>query len=224
MKKFLAFLVAIVVVFNFSVFAFAAPGSFVQSPSRNEGPQLVGSDNESEDCEAKLVITPYKDRNTLPEKTLNELETVYKIIANSKDLTSLNSAFAKYVEGKGLLPINLAISDLFDISYYNCDTHDNHGYFRIKLSADTLKNFVGLLHYNNGKWEFVSDAKVLEDGETLQFSIQDLSPFAIVVERDAASVGSPDTGDASYILPVVICICSAALVVVCINLKKRKVA
>lgn len=224
MKKFLALFVAVVVVFNFSVLAFAAPGSFVQSPSRNEAPQLIGGENESEDCEAKLVITPFKDRSTLSEKALNDIEAVYKILVNCKDLTSLNSSFAKFVESKGLLPVNLAVSDLFDISYYNCDEHDDHGTFRIKLSADTLKNFVGLLHYNNGKWEYVSNAKVLEDGETLQFNIKDLSPFAIVVSRDASSIDSPETGDMSYILPVVMCICSAALVVVCVNIKKRKVS
>lgn len=222
MKKFLACCLALIMVFTFSVTVFAAPGSFVQSPSRNDGPILVESENESEECTAKLVVTPYKDRKTLPEKALNEIEEVYKVIVKCKDLTTLNAAFASFVADKGLKAINLAVSDLFDVSYYNCDVHEPHGSFRIKLSANTLNRFVGLLHYKDGEWEFVENAHVLPDGETLEFSIKDLSPFAIVVEKQAGSVVSPDTGDVDFTLPIIMWVCSAALIVICISLKKKK--
>lgn len=222
MKKFLACCLALTMVFVINVTAFAAPGSFVQSPSRNDGPILVEGENESEECTAKLVITPYKERNTLPEKALKAIEEAYKIIAECKDLTSLCSAFASFVTEKGLRAVNLAVSDLFDVSYYNCDIHENHGAFRIKLSADTLKRFVGLLHYKDGEWEFVENARVLPDGETLEFSVETLSPFAIVVEKEADAVVSPGTGDADFTLPIIIWVCSAALIVVCISLKKKK--
>ena len=222
MKKFLAFCLALIMTFLLGTVAFAAPGSFVQSPSRNDGPTLVEGDNESADCEADLVVTPYKDRKDLPEKALKAIEEAYKIIAKCKDLTTLNSAFASFVAGKGIKGVNLAVSDLFDVSYYNCDTHDSHGYFRIKLSADTLKRFVGLLHYNDGEWEFVENARVLPDGETLEFSIKDFSPFAIVVEKEAGTVVSPDTGDVDMTLPIIMWVCSAALIVICVSLKRRK--
>ena len=222
MKKFLACCIALILAFAFNVTVFAAPGSFVQSPSRNEGPTLIEGENESEDCTAELVVTPYKDRKTLPEKSLKEIEEAYKIIGECKDLTTLNSAFASFVAGKGLTAGNLAVSDLFDVSYYNCDTHDFHGGFRIKLHADTLKGFVGLLHYNDGKWEFVDNARVLSDGETLEFSVKELSPFAIVVEKESGPVVSPGTGDVNNTLPVIMWVCSAALIVICISLKKKK--
>ena len=222
MKKFLACCLAVIMLFTVNVTAFAAPGSFVQSPSRNDGPTLVEGENENSDCEADLVVTPYKERKELPEKALKDMEEAYKIIANCKDLTTLNSAFASFVTGKGLRATNLAVSDLFDVSYYNCDTHDGHGYFRIKLGADTLNRFVGLLHYKDGKWDFVDNARVLPDGETLEFSIKDLSPFAIVVEKEAGTVVSPGTGDVDFTLPIIMWICSAALIVVCISIKKKK--
>ena len=223
MKKFLVCCLALIMVFVLGVTSFAAPGNFVQSPSRNEGPEIVEGENESEDCTAELVITPYKERDTLPEKALNEIEKVYKIIASGTDITSLNAAFAAFVTGKGLREVNLAVSDLFDISCYGCDNHDHHGAFRIKLNAETLNRFVGLLHYNDGVWEFVESAHVLSDGETLEFSVKDLSPFAIVVEREAGNVNLPDTGDVSFILPIIMFVSSVALVVVCVSLKKRKV-
>ncbi len=224
MKRILTSLIAVLVVFSLSVGALALPGSFIQSPSRNEAPVLIEGENESSDCTAELVITPYKDRKTLPEKALKDIKTAYDIIAGCKDLTTLNSDFATFVAGKGLKGVNLGVSDLFDVSYYSCDTHDFHGYFRIKLGAETLERFVGLLHYNDGEWEFISNAKVLEDGETLEFRVKDLSPFAIVVEKDSDAVVSPDTGDSiNFVLPVIMLVCSAALVVVCIRIKKKSV-
>lgn len=222
MKKFFALLLAAVMALTVSVTVFAAPGNFVQSPSNNSGPELVEGKNESEDCTADLVVTPYKDRATLSADKLAEIEKVYGIISSGVDLTSLNAKFKSFVAGLGILSSNLAVSDLFDVSYFNCDTHGDHGSFRIKLSAETLRNFVGLLHYNNGVWEFVESARVLPDGETLEFSIKDLSPFAIVVEKDSGSAVSPDTDNMTFALPVIMIVCSAALVFVCVKIKKEK--
>ncbi|MBQ8783607.1 MAG: hypothetical protein IJZ57_07540 [Clostridia bacterium] len=222
MKKFLALLMAVIMVLTVSITAFATPGSFVQSPSNNNGPELVEGSNEDEECTAELIITPYKDRATLPAKALADIEKVYGIIAAGVDLTSLNAEFKAFVASKGLLASNLAVSDLFDVSYYNCDIHDFHGYFRIKLSADTLRNFVGLLHYNDGVWEFVDNAKVLPDGETLEFSIKDLSPFAIVVDTSKGSAVSPETGAEDYTAFVAVITSIAAASVVFVSLKKKK--
>lgn len=222
MKKLMAVFMALVMTLSFSVMAFAAPGSFVQSPSRNDGPTLVEGENEDAECTAELVVTPYKDRKTLPEKALKDIEKAYQIIADCKELTSLCAPFASFVSGKGIPAANLAVSDLFDVSYYNCDIHEHHGAFRIKLNAETLKNFVGLLHYNDGVWEYIDSAKVLPDGETLEFSIKDLSPFAIVVEKEVGSVTPPDTGDIDLTLPIIMLVCSAALIAVCVCIKKRE--
>ncbi len=221
MKKFLALFLAVVMAFAVSVTVFAGPGQFVQSPSNNSGPELVEGENENEDCTAKLVVTTYKDRATLPADKLAEIEKVYDIIAASVDLTSLNAQFKAYVAGLGIASSNLAVSDLFDVSYYNCDTHDNHGYFRIKLSADTLRNFVGLLHYNHGEWEYVKNARVLPDGETLEFSIKDFSPFAIVVDTSKGSAVSPDTGAHDYVAFVAVLAGVLSVATVAVALKKK---
>lgn len=222
MKKFLALCMAVIIVLSVSVAAFAAPGSFVSSPSNNNGPTLIEGTNSDSECTAELVVTPYKDRYNLPAKALADIEKVYEIISACKDLTSLNSDFAAFVASKGLKAVNLAVSDLFDVSYYNCNIHDNHGYFRIKLSADTLRNFVGLLHYNDGAWEFVDNARVLPDGETLEFSIKDLSPFAIVVDTSKGSAISPETGAQDYFVFEVVLVSAVALSVAAVSLKKKR--
>lgn len=221
MKKLLSLFLAVVMAFGVSVIVLAGPGSFVQSPSNNSGPELVEWKNESEDCTAELVVTPYKDRATLPADKLAEIEKVYGIIASGVDLTSLNSQFKSFVAGLGLIASNLAVSDLFDVSYYNCNNHDYHGFFRIKLSADTLKRFVGLLHYNNGVWEFVENAKVLPDGETLEFSIEEFSPFAIVVDTSKGSAISPDTGSDDYVAFAAVLVSFLSVVTIAITLKKK---
>ncbi len=221
MKKFLALFLALVMAFAVSITVLAGPGSFVQSPSNNSGPEIVESENENDECTAELVVTPYKDRATLPADKLAEIEKVYKIIASGVDLTSLNAQFKTFVAGLGLLASNLAVSDLFDVSYYNCDTHDYHGYFRIRLSADTLRNFVGLLHYNNGTWEFIDNAKVLPDGETLEFKVKDFSPFAIVVDTSKGSAISPDTGSYDYVSFVAVLVSVVSLAAVTVTLKKK---
>ena len=57
MKKILCVLVALIMVMGLSVSAFAAPGAFVESPSNNKAPELIEGKNESEDCDARLIIT-----------------------------------------------------------------------------------------------------------------------------------------------------------------------
>lgn len=222
MKKFLALFLALIMAFAVGMTVFAEPGNFVQSPSANEGPELIEGENEDEDCEAILVITPYRDRDTLPEKALSDMEYVYNLIASGVDLTTLCAEFKAFVESLGLTGDDLAVSDLFDISYYSCEEHEDHGYFRIRLSEDALENFVGLLHYNNGKWEFIDNAKVLEDGKTLEFRVKDFSPFAVVVDTSAGSAVSPETGYQNYAVFAVVILSVAVLGIAGISLKKKK--
>ncbi len=222
MKKFLVWCMVVALAVTMSFSAFAAPGKFVQSPSNNPCPDLIEGSNSDPDCTAELVITAYIDRNTLPPATLAMIEYAYNVIKNCSDLTTLSSAFASYVGGLGIPGTRLKVSDLFDVSYYNCDTHDHHGSFSIKLSADTLKNFVGLLHYTGNGWEFVTDAKVAADGVTLTFSVDSLSPFAIVVDTGAASDVSPDTGYNDFAVCTAMFASAAAMVVLFASRKRNK--
>ena len=54
-----------------------------------------------------------------------------------------------------------------------------------------MNDFVGLLHMNDGKWDYVSNAEVVDGGKNIKFYVDDLSPFAIVTKYD-----TPTTGDA----------------------------
>ncbi len=225
MKKVLAFCMMILMIFSMSISAVAAPGGFMSSPSGKPAPGIESFDPENEDCTGQLVITPYSGRGELSEFLQGLLEKAYTMIANSTDLTKLNADFAKLVARLNLNNSQLAVSDLFDIHVEGCDVHEGHLNFDVVLSADTLNKFVALLHMNhNGEWELVSDAKVTNNGTHLEFSTEELSPFAIVVRTDAGTPDTPQTGDNSLIhLYAVIMVISAILTaVIAVKLKKQK--
>ena len=77
MKKILIFILAAVMLATMSVTAFAEPGSFVISPSKNKAPVIIEISNGSHECTAKLVITPYvvadfEEANELSETVRGE--------------------------------------------------------------------------------------------------------------------------------------------------------
>ena len=193
MKKAVSVVLALIMCLALTLSAAAAPGSFVVSPSTNDAPVLVEGECESEDCESKITITPYSERDTLPAEKRELMEKVYDAIVDAEHVGELTSAIEAVAKKKGVSVESLAVSDLFDISYYNCDDHDDHGHFRIKFKADTLSHFVALLHYKDNKWEVVEGAKVV-DGTYLDFRVADLSPFAIVVNTGVDS-GDNQTGE-----------------------------
>ena len=198
MKKVLSVVLALMLCLALTLSVSAAPNNFVSSPSGNAAPDLVEGVNEDEDCEAKLTITPYSERDTLPEDKRELMEHVYDMILDAEHIGELNDAISNLAKSKNITVDDLAVSDLFDVSYYNCpaEDHSDHGFFRIKFKADTLKNFVGLLHYNDHKWELVEGAKV-EGSVYLTFKVDDLSPFAVVVNTGdgSASGGNDKPGD-----------------------------
>lgn len=219
MKRILALCLTLVMVFALSVPAFAGPGAFVSSPSGNSAPELYEYSNSDHNCTAVLVITAYADRHTLDDATREKLEKAYSDIANSTDLTTLNSDLAALTQKMGIDGKKLAVSDLFDISYHSCPSHSEHGSFTITIKPEVLKNFVGILHLNGDNWELIEDAKV--EGELLTFVVDELSPFAIVVDTSAEP---PVTGDFSNIgfYVAAMAISAAALLVVVLKLKKRE--
>jgi len=195
MKKTLIFFMVLVMSFSVSISAFAAPNGFTVSPGANMAPELVEYDKDTLDCLATLIITAYADRFTLPEETRLVLEKAYADIVAADDLSTLTSELATVANALGVDTGILAVSDLFDISFYGCDDHENHGGFSIKVKPESLQGFVGLLHLKDGKWDVVDDAKVEADGEHLTFSVDSLSPFAIVVQSDEGSEKPPHSGD-----------------------------
>ena len=221
MKKVLAICLAVVMAVGMSLSAFAAPGSFLESPSKNPAPRIERFVSLA-GCEASLVITPYVNRSTLPEDLKLLIEYAYSTIAGTNDLTTLNAALAALATEMGIDTTNLAVSDLFDIHVVGCDSHDTHKGHEIVLGADTLDKFVGLLHMNkDGVWEFVSGAEVINDGKSLSFSVDDFSPFAIVVDTSSSS-DEPGTGDSSMILLYSLVMVASATVIIVLAAKSKK--
>jgi len=198
MKKVLALVLTLVMMAALTVTVFAA-GAFVSSPSGNQAPGLVEFENEDKDCTATIVVTSFANRGSLSEAARALLEKAYNQILGATDLSSLNADLAKLAKKLGITTADLAVSDLFDISATEDVDHDEHGAFDITLKADTLKNFVALLHYNGTEWEIVEGAKV-KDGNHLVFEIDDFSPFAIVT----STVDFPEKSFPWWILIVIV--------------------
>lgn len=218
MKKVLAICLMMAMVLSISATAFAAPNGFVSSPSGQKAPGLVAFVPDDAACTARLVITPYGDRNDLPDDLKTMMEKAYSQVTTAKDLTTLNAALAKLVSDKGIKSSQLAISDLFDIHVTGCDYHDEHVDFDVVLDADMLSHFVGLLHMNkDGVWELVSNAHV-NDSNHLQFSVDSFSPFAIVVNYEEPKWN----GDDMLIPAFAITMAVSALAVVYFTAKSRK--
>lgn len=180
MKK--LFVICLALVMAFAMTATMAlsvgAGDFLSSPSRNQAPELVAGENENGD---KVGVTSYADRNDMPAEARQLLEEAYAKIIGTDDVSELNSQIAEIAKELGVDLAALAISDLFDISpEANAD-----GTFSITLKSETLQNFVCLLHYHGGEWQVVENAKLTENGE-LSFSVDNFSPFAIVVNTGAA--------------------------------------
>ena len=195
MRKIIAVCLMVIMLASLTLSVFSAPGGFIQSPSNNPAPELIEGVNESEGCTAQLIITPYIERDTLPEEDRLIIEGVYKQIVESPDLSALTEDLIDVAAKLGVEVKDLAVSDLFDVRYIGCDIHQYHGIFRIKLKAETLDNFVCLLHFHEGEYHIVEDAKVTEDGDYLVFTTNKLSPFAIVVNTSEENPDAPQTND-----------------------------
>lgn len=219
MKKALSLALTLLMVITMCLPVFAGPGRFITSPSGVDAPELIEFENSNDACNAKVVITAFADRHTLDDATRQKMEKAYNDIVNATDLANLNADLAALAKTMKIDSGKLAVSDLFDISYVDCADHDGHGYFTVTLKPETVKNFVGLMHLNGDNWELVKDAKV--EGNNITFTVEELSPFAIVVDTSA---GSPITGDFSNVgfYVVLMAVSAIALILIVFKLKKRE--
>ena len=221
MKRVLAICLMIVLAASMSLSVLAAPNGFVSSPSGNRAPIVIKFEPKDEDCTATIIITPYGDKDSLPESIRKALEDAYNDIVNSKDLTNLSAELEDLANKKNINGGKLSVSDLFDLSSTDCDDHDGHKQFDITLDADALDRFVGLMYRDSeGKWHLVEDAKVV-NGNHLQFTAEGYYSYAIVVDT---TEGTPSkTGDSDIILvcAAVMAVSAAALAVVLVKGKKR---
>ncbi len=218
MKKLAVVCLVLLLISCMSLNVLAANGGFISSPSTNKDPRLVSFRPGSEDCTAQLVVTAYADRDTLLPEDKTVIETAYGTIQQNADLSKLNADLVTVAQGLEIAVESLAVSDLFDVTYHSCDhdVHAAHGAFTIQIEAETLKNFVALMHYNDGVWELVPGASV--EGDILTFQADDLSPFAIVVNADADS----DTGDTLFSISAAAMVVSAVAFAICLKKSKKE--
>ncbi len=220
MKKFLAIILMALMVCSMTLSASAAPGSFIESPSLNKAPIIVEYYNEDGDCIGKIYVTSYGDRNVLELVERENLENAYDSIRNSTTVSVLIPDIVDIAQNLNISPDNLAVSDLFNLSLEDCENHDEHGYFSIKLQPDTVKNFVGLVYFEDGEWHVVEDAKV--EGDCLIFKTDVPRAFAIVVDVDNSVIDVPTTGQIiPWVLMGVIALSAAGIVVLVVSYRKR---
>ena len=222
MKKIFALLMTVVLVVAMSVPAFAALGEFISSPSGVPAPKLVDYKPLTHECKAKLVVTPYTERHTLDDATRALIEKAYNDIVNSQVINNqLKEELVKLAADLKIDYTALAIGNLFDISYFDCPEHSGHKGFTITIKPEVADNFVGMLHLNaEGKWELL-EASFDEANKTITFTVDNLSPFAIVYNTKP---GSSSTGDSSnmWIYVTLMVVSVAALGTIGYSLKKRE--
>jgi hypothetical protein len=203
MKKVIIVCMVFMMMVSMTVPVFATPGAFVSSPSKNPSPELIEANNASKNCTAEIIITAYGNRDQLSAELRQMLEEAYAAIVGTQDVSALNAQLKTLAGELGINTSDLAVSDLFDISATDCDGHSEHGHFDITLKADTLKNFVCLLHYTNGSWVIVDGAEVTNEGKYLEFTEDEFSPFAIVVST-ADIVVPPEPNNTWLIILIVL--------------------
>ena len=180
MKKVLSCLLVVLILASISTVAFA--DNFVSSVANAGAPEISSAlDAAGNDVSGRIIVTPMDQKDTLPDALKKDLEDAYKLLSGTTDLASVNSELAAAANGK-----SIAVSDLFDIRAEGEVAFP----VTIVLKDKNLNNFLATLHFVNGTPEWV-DSEV-KDGN-LSFSVDGLSPFAIVVTVDSAT--SPKTGE-----------------------------
>lgn len=145
-------------------------------------------------CNVEIVLTPYIYRHTIAsDASKTEMEEAMESIQNAASVGDLHESLQERVDIR-----KLVVSNLIDITVYvhlgqSHDQNVNHKHlYNIKLSAEALKNFEALLHYNyeTKEWELVEDAYVSGvNKDTLTFTFRDASPFAIITKTELADNG-----------------------------------
>lgn len=222
MKKVFSMILALALALIMCVSVCASPGGFVSSPSGNMAPTIIDYEPLSPDCTMQLIITAYKNRDTLPEDERARIEKAYDDIANTNDLTELWKELADLAKENKVSGSQLAVSDLFHVHGEGCEEHEHHKGFKITLDAATLENFFALMKMDeNGNWSMVEGAYINDKGQ-LVFNLADIpADLAIVVKTDHIS---PEMGENIDIYVYGALMLMSALAIVLLVVKSKKYA
>ncbi|MBQ7818374.1 MAG: hypothetical protein IJ341_01625 [Bacteroidales bacterium] len=219
MKKLCSIVLMIAMVCTLAFSVNAAPGVFLSSPSNNRTPIIIDFECSDPNWKGEIYITSYGDRNVLDLIEREKFEKAYDSIRNSSSVSNLIPGISDIAANLNVPAEDLGISDLFHIGV--SDITD--GIFKIKLDSDTIKNFVGLVYFEDGEWKIVEDAYIDDDGY-LVFSTKLPGTYAIVVDVDNSIVDIPITGDAfSWALVAIMAVSAAGIVVLVVSYRKKTV-
>lgn len=182
MKKILSCLLVVMLLCSLSVAAFA--DNFVSSVANAGAPEVAeAAQADGSDGKALIVVTPMDEKDKLSEAKQAEMDAAFDALDKAADLAAVNAELKDAAADQ-----SIAVSDLFDIS----EVEEGSVSFplTITLKDKNLDNFVALLHYVDGEFVWV-DAEVADGA--LTFTVDSLSPFAIIVAVDEAT--SANTGD-----------------------------
>ena len=216
MKKVFAIILTLTMVCVMTLSVSAAPANFLQSPSFNKTPIIVDFECSDPNWKGDIYITSFGDRNVLDLIEREKLEDAYNSIRDAVNIETLVPDIKDIAANLNVSPENLGISDLFHIGI----SESTDGIFKIKLDSETIKNFVGLIYYEDGKWHVLEDATIEDD--LLVFTTDLPRAFAIVVDVDNSAIDVPVTGDAlSWVLAGVMVASAAGIVILVISYKKK---
>lgn len=219
MKKIFVLILSVVMICSLAFSAAAAPGVFLQSPSFNKNPIIIDFECSDPNWKGDIYITSFGDRNVLDLVEREKLENAYNSIKDSFGVSNLIPDIAGIAENLGVSSENLGISDLFHIGI----TEATGGEFKLKLDSETIKNFVGLVYFEDGKWHVVEGATIDKDGY-LVFTTELPRAFAVVVDVDNSVVDVPITGEVvPWILMSVMAVSAAGIIVLVVSYNKKRV-
>lgn len=220
MKKVFSMVLALALALIMCVSVCAAPGGFVSSPSGNGAPTIIAFEPLSPDCTMQLIVTAYKDRDTLPEDERARIEKAYDDIANATDLTELWKEVADLAKENKVSGSQLAVSDLFHVHGEGCDDHDGHNGFKVTLDAATLENYFALMQMDeNGNWSMVEGAYINDKGQLVFTLIDEPVDLAIVVKTDHISPPMGENIDI-YVYGALMLVSALAIVLLVVKSKK----
>ncbi len=211
MKKLITLLVAFIMVFTLCVPAFAAEGSFVQSPGKTN-PEVTNVQTDIPNYDGRIIIVPYDRKTTLPADESNLMDRAYDDIAGkTHNGNNLGEVIDQIAKDNNTTSDKLGVSDLFNVRETNVNYNSN-GTYTITVAVSNVGNFQSLIYRDkDGVWHTVPGAKLSADGKYLTFTTTVLSvPYAFVVEKTGAS---PKTGDTGAIYICFALVSSAAMMV-----------
>ncbi len=214
MKKIIALIAAIAMVFSLSVVASAASDDFLKSPTNPSAPTIVETVTPSGDEVNDFFVTSYGNRLTLNNAQKMTFELGYNSIISAPSVSNLNAGLSSIANKLNIGLGNLAIGDLFFAGYEN-ETEAKP--VKMRLASGNFKNFVALMHFVNGEWSIVDGVTVDKNGH-LTVSTDLTGPFAVVVNKEAAvsdgTTTSPQTGDTANAFVLTVVMLGAAFVAV----------